>query len=192
MKTSTARSRAAKRSSQASNQKIKSKPTASKQAEDGQQLKVGQRAPAFTLPATDGQPVRLSQFKGTTIVLYFYPKDDTPGCTKEACSFRDAFQQIQAANAVLLGISADSVESHKKFSEKYHLPFLLLSDTDRRVVQAYGVWKERSLYGRKFMGIERTTFIIDQKGNIAKIFPKVKVESHVDEVLQALQELAQK
>ncbi|RMH37217.1 MAG: thioredoxin-dependent thiol peroxidase [Nitrospirae bacterium] len=165
-------------------------PKGSSRSPHGRQLKVGQRAPAFALPGTHGQTVRLSQLKGKNVVLYFYPKDDTPGCTKEACVFRDAFQHIQAANAVLLGVSADSVESHEKFSKKYNLPFPLLSDTDKRVVQAYGVWKERSLYGRKFMGIERTTFIIDTKGHIAKIFPKVKVESHVGEVLQALQGLA--
>lgn len=152
-------------------------------------LKVGRRAPAFSLPDAHGQKVRLSQFKGKKVVLYFYPKDDTPGCTREACSFRDAIDQIQAAGAVVLGMSADSVESHKKFSDKYHLPFPLLSDTDKTVLKAYGVWKEKSLYGRKFMGIERTTVIIDEKGKIAKVFPKVKVDSHVTEVLHALREM---
>ena len=151
------------------------------------ELKVGQNAPAFTLQDENGQKVSLSNFKGKKVVLYFYPKDDTPGCTKEACSFRDGIDEIRDSGAVVLGVSADSVGSHKKFSEKFDLNFPLLSDVDKKMLQAYRVWKEKSLYGRKFMGIERTTFIIDERGKIATIFPKVKVESHLDDVLSELE-----
>ncbi|RMH05666.1 MAG: thioredoxin-dependent thiol peroxidase [Nitrospirae bacterium] len=151
------------------------------------QLKVGQKAPTFSLPNQDGKTVRLSDYKGQKVVLYFYPKDDTPGCTKEACAFRDGLEEIQNSGAVVLGVSVDSVESHKKFAQKYGLNFPLLSDEDKRVVQAYGVWKERSLYGRKFMGVERTTFIIDREGKIQEIFPKVKVDNHLEEVLSELE-----
>ena len=150
------------------------------------QMRVGQKAPAFSLPNQDGKIVKLSDFKGKKVVLYFYPKDDTPGCTKESCAFRDGLEEIHASGAVVLGISADSVDSHKKFVKKYNLNFPLLSDEQKTVVQAYGVWKEKSLYGRKFMGIERTTFIIDEQGKLDDIFQKVKVDGHLEEVLAEL------
>ena len=149
-------------------------------------LKVGQKAPAFTLLNEKGDKVSLSDFKGKKVVLYFYPKDDTPGCTKEACDFRDGKDDIRGSRAVVLGVSADSVESHKKFSNKFNLNFPLLSDVDKKVIQAYDVWKEKSMYGRKYMGIERTTYVIDEQGKIAHVFPKVKVNSHLDEVLSEL------
>lgn len=164
--------------------KAYSRPSKAARAVD---LTIGQKAPSFTLLDDKGQKVRLSDFKGKKVVLYFYPKDDTPGCTKEACSFRDGMDDIRASQSVVLGVSADSVESHKKFSNKFNLNFPLLSDVDKKVVQAYGVWKEKSLYGRKFMGIERTTFVIDEQGKIAHVFPKVKVDSHVEDVLSELE-----
>ena len=149
-------------------------------------LKVGQQAPPFSLPNQDGKIMRLSDFKGKKVVLYFYPKDDTPGCTKESCAFRDGLDEIHASGAVVLGISGDSVDSHKKFAKKFDLNFPLLSDDQKTVLQAYGVWKEKSLYGRKFMGIERTTFIIDEQGKLDDIFQKVKVDGHLEEVLAEL------
>ena len=149
-------------------------------------LKEGNKAPAFKLKNQDGKTVSLGDFKGKKVVLYFYPKDDTSGCTKEACSFRDGFPKFGKLNAEILGVSADSVESHKKFAEKYSLPFTLLSDESKKMIEKYGVWKEKSMYGRKYMGIERTTFIIDEKGKIKKIFSKVKVGDHDKEVLEAL------
>ncbi|MCU0365042.1 MAG: thioredoxin-dependent thiol peroxidase [Ignavibacteriaceae bacterium] len=127
--------------------------------------------------------------KGKPIVLYFYPKDDTPGCTKEACNFRDEFPKFDKMKAEIIGVSIDSVESHKKFANKYKLPFYLLSDEKKEVVAKYGVWKEKNMYGKKYMGIERTTFIINSEGRISKIFPKVKVEEHNNEVMEALKEL---
>ena len=149
-------------------------------------LRVGQPAPDFRLSDDAGQPVSLADFRGKQVVLYFYPKDDTPGCTKEACSFRDGATQLRQRGAVVLGISADSVESHQRFKVKYRLNFSLLSDVETEVVRAYGVWKERSMYGRTYMGIERTTFLIDPAGKITRIFPKVSVDSHFNEVLAAL------
>ncbi len=149
-------------------------------------LKEGQTAPTFMLPDADGNMVSLKDFKGKKVVLYFYPKDDTPGCTKEACSFRDGAAELKKKKAVVLGVSPDSVKSHGKFHDKFDLNFPLLADEDKTVVQAYGVWKEKSMYGRTYMGVERTTFIIDEKGKIARIFPKVKVDDHLDEVLEAL------
>src|SRR4026208_762958 len=151
------------------------------------ELKVGQRAPDFTVLNDEGEKVKLSDLKGKKVVLYFYPKDDTPGCTKEACAFRDGIAQIKKKGAVVLGVSADSVESHQKFKKKFDLNFPLLADTEREVIEAYDVWKEKSMYGRKYMGIERTTFIIGKDGKITHIFPKVKVADHVDEVLAALE-----
>lgn len=148
----------------------------------------GKKAPDFTLPDQDGNKVKLSDFKGRYIVLYFYPKDDTPGCTKEACSFRDTFPEFNNVDAVILGVSPDSVSSHKKFAEKYKLPFRLLADEDKKVIEKYGVWKEKSMYGKKYMGVERTTFVIDPDGRIKKIFPKVKVDNHHQEVLEALKD----
>jgi peroxiredoxin Q/BCP len=150
------------------------------------ELKVGDKAPQFTLPSGDGKNVSLKEFRGKKVVLYFYPKDDTPGCTSEACSFRDNLGRVKRKGAVVLGISADSVESHKKFIKKYDLPFPLLSDESKEILKAYDVWKQKSFMGRKFMGIERTTFIIDEEGNILRIFSKVKVEGHTDDVLDAL------
>lgn len=149
-------------------------------------LKIGENAPKFTLTAGDGTNHALSDFRGKKIVLYFYPKDDTPGCTREACSFRDQWSLLRRKGTVVIGISVDPPGSHKTFAEKYDLPFLLLSDEKKKVVKAYGVWKEKSLYGKKFMGTERTTVIIDEKGKIASIFPKVRVDGHVDEVLAVL------
>jgi len=149
-------------------------------------LKVGQKAPDFTVMDDQGEKVKLADLKGKKVVLYFYPKDDTPGCTKEACAFRDGIDKIKKRGAVVLGVSADSMESHKKFKSKFDLNFPLLADSDKKMIEAYGVWKEKSMYGKKYMGIERTTFVIDEKGKIAHIFPKVKVDQHYDEVLEAL------
>lgn len=146
-------------------------------------LKEGDKAPSFSLTSDGGETVSLKEFKGKTVVLYFYPKDMTPGCTQEACDFRDHQAKYKKAKAVVLGVSKDSVERHVKFRDKYELNFPLLSDEDGKVCEAYGVWKEKSLYGRKFMGIERTTFIIGPTGKIEKIFSKVKVKGHSEEVL---------
>jgi peroxiredoxin Q/BCP len=146
----------------------------------------GQPAPDFTLSDQHGQPVTLSKLQGKPVVLYFYPKDDTPGCTKQACAFRDARADYEAAGATVLGVSPDSVASHGKFATKYELPFTLLADTDQNACEAYGVWKEKSMYGKTYMGVERTTFVIDASGRIAKVFPKVKVDGHADAVLEAI------
>jgi peroxiredoxin Q/BCP len=151
----------------------------------GGDLKVGQKAPDFTVLNDKGEKVKLSDFKGKKVVLYFYPKDDTR-CTKEACAFRDGIDRIKRKGAVVMGVSADSVESHQKFKKKFDLNFPLLADTDKKIVEAYGTWKEKSMYGRKYMGIERTTFVVDEQGKISHIFPKVKVNEHYDEVLGAL------
>src|ERR1700747_3541310 len=150
-------------------------------------LKVGQKAPDFTAMNDKGEKVKLSDLKGKKVVLYFYPKDDTPGCTKEACAFRDGIAEIKKRGAAVIGVSVDSVESHKKFINKFDLNFPLLADTDKKMVEAYKTWKEKSMYGKKYMGIERTTFIIDEQGKIAHIFPKVKVQEHYDEVIDALE-----
>lgn len=147
---------------------------------------VGDKAPDFKLATVGGSTVHLSEFKGKKVVLYFYPKDDTSGCTKEACSFQENSGQLKKKGAVVLGVSADSVESHAKFANKYDLSFPLLSDESKEVCKTYGVWKEKSLYGRKFMGIERTTFVIDEKGIIQNVFPKVKVDGHTAEILSVL------
>jgi peroxiredoxin Q/BCP len=152
-------------------------------------LNVGDMAPAFKLKNQDGKTISLSDLKGKPVVLYFYPKDDTSGCTKEACNFRDEFPKFGKIKAEIIGVSADSIESHKKFAEKYMLPFNLLSDEKKDVIEKYGVWQEKSMYGKKYMGIVRTTFIIDPEGKIGKIFPKVKVENHNKEVMEALKEL---
>jgi len=148
----------------------------------------GKKAPAFKLKNQDGKVVSLSDFKGKDVVLYFYPKDNTPGCTTEACSFRDDMPRFNGIDAVILGISPDSVESHKKFAEKFELPFNLLSDDKKEIVQKYDVWKEKNNYGKKYMGVVRTTFIIDKDGIIKKIFNKVKVDGHSEEVMNALKE----
>ena len=154
-------------------------------------LKIGSKAPDFTLPSIDGD-VRLSDFKGKTVVVYFYPKDDTPGCTAEACDFRDTLVRLKRTGAVVLGISKDSVKKHQKFAEKYDLNFPLLADEDGKTVEAYGVWVEKSMYGKKYMGIERATFLIDDNGKIAHIWNNVKVPGHVDDVLNTIKSLAKK
>ncbi len=149
-------------------------------------IEPGKPAPDFSLADQNGKKVTLSKLKGSPVVLYFYPKDDTPGCTKEACGFRDATADYKRKGAIILGVSPDSSESHAKFAKKFELPFPLLADTDHKVCEAYGVWKEKSMYGKKFMGLERTTFLIDRKGIVQKVFPRVKVDGHVTAVLQAV------
>ena len=149
-------------------------------------LTVEAHAPEFTLESAEGKKVSLKDFRGKKVVLYFYPKDMTPGCTAEACSFRDNIGAIRKRGAEVIGISADHVASHRKFVEKYELPFLLLSDPDKTVSKSYGVWRGKSLYGRIFLGIVRSTFVIDEHGKIIHIFPKVKVSGHTDEVLAVL------
>jgi peroxiredoxin Q/BCP len=150
------------------------------------ELAVGDKAPELGIPDQDGTPVRLKELKGKQVVLYFYPKDDTPGCTKESCDFRDSLAPIKKAGAVILGVSLDSQASHQKFIKKFSLPFPLLSDVEKTVAQEYGVYKEKSMYGKKYWGIERSTFVIDTDGTLKAIFRKVKVDGHVDEVLAAL------
>lgn len=152
-------------------------------------VREGQLAPDFALPSTDGSVVRLSDLRGKKVVLYFYPKDDTPGCTKEACSFRDNLGVLQSMGVVVLGVSADSVASHQKFAQKYGLNFPLLADEGAQVATLYGVWKEKKRYGRTYMGIERTTFLIDENGIVRRIFPKVKVDGHVEEIMEAIRSL---
>jgi peroxiredoxin Q/BCP len=146
-------------------------------------VKEGSKAPAFTLPDDKGKNISLKDFKGQTVILYFYPKDMTPGCTQEACDFRDSFARLKKLDAVVLGVSKDSPDRHKKFKEKEKLPFTLLSDEDGKVCALYDVWKEKSLYGKKYMGIERSTFIIGPEQKVNKIFSKVKVKGHVEEIL---------
>lgn len=150
------------------------------------ELKVGFQAPAFKVMTDEGKEVSLADFRGKKIVLYFYPKDNTPGCTRESCSFRDGLAQIKRKGAVVLGASPDSVKSHQKFKADQKLNFPLLSDAEKKLVQAYGVWKEKSLYGRTYMGVERTTVLIDEEGRISRIFPKVQVDGHFEEVLASL------
>jgi len=152
-------------------------------------LKVGDKAPAFKLKNQDGEIISLNDLKGKPVVLYFYPKDNTSGCTKEACNFRDEFPKFRKIKAEIIGVSADSVESHKKFADKYKLPFNLLSDEKKEVLEKYGVWQEKSMYGKKYMGIVRTTFVIGSDGKIKKIFPKVKVDNHNKEVMEALKKI---
>jgi thioredoxin-dependent peroxiredoxin len=149
-------------------------------------LKEGDKAPDFSALTNTGAPVSLNDFKGKPVVLYFYPKDDTPGCTKEACAFRDAYSQFKKAGAVVLGVSPDSVKSHQKFIDKFTLPFSLLSDEEKKIVNAYGVWGEKSFMGRKYMGTHRVTFLIGPDGRIAKIWSEVKPEQHATEVLEAI------
>ena len=146
-------------------------------------LKEGSKAPAFTLPDDEGKPVSLKDFKGKPVVLFFYPKDDTPGCTQEACDFRDNYTKFQKRGIAVLGLSKDKPAGKKKFKEKYGFPYPLLADEDHAVLEAYGVWKEKNMYGKKVLGIERTTVVIDAEGKIKKVFPKVKIPGHVDEVL---------
>jgi peroxiredoxin Q/BCP len=149
---------------------------------------VGDKAPAFSLEDQSGKTVKLSDFKGKQVVLYFYPKDDTPGCTREACAFRDEHSALLKAGAVVLGVSPDSEATHAKFAGKYKLPFPLLADPDHAVSEKYGAWGEKSLYGRKFMGIQRSTFLINGSGKVSRVWPKVKVDGHVDQVLEAIRE----
>jgi peroxiredoxin Q/BCP len=152
-------------------------------------LQVGHPAPEFEARDGNGATVRLGELRGRPVVVYFYPKDDTPGCTKEACGFRDEYAALQATGAVLLGVSPDDEESHRKFAAKFRLPFQLLADPGASIATAYGVWKEKNMYGRAYMGVERTTFVLDAAGVIRKIFPKVQVDGHVAEVLAALNSL---
>lgn len=150
---------------------------------------IGKPAPDFTLPSTTGESISLKQFKNKkTVVLYFYPKDETPGCTKEACAFRDINADLEKSNVVVLGVSTDSLESHRQFQEKHKLPFPLLVDEDAAVSKLYGVYKQRNLYGKKYLGIERTTFIIDRTGRIAQIYPRVKVDGHAEDVFEFVRE----
>jgi len=152
-------------------------------------VKVGDKAPDFTLPTDGGGSVTLSQLHGKAVVIYFYPKDDTSGCTAEACGFRDSFPDYGKTGATVIGISKDSIASHDKFKKKYSLPFTLGADVDGKVVESYGVWVEKSMYGRKYMGVERATFLVGRDGRIAKVWRKVKVPKHAEEVLKAVEAL---
>ena len=149
-------------------------------------LKPGDKAPEFSLTSDEGKKVSLKDLKGKKVILYFYPKDDTSGCTAEACSFRDNIKLIEKKNAVVIGVSKDNTVSHQKFKKKYSLPFTLLSDENLDMLKDYEVWKEKSMYGKKYMGIERTTYIIDEKGKIQDIFNKVKVQVHTEELLKKI------
>jgi peroxiredoxin Q/BCP len=152
----------------------------------GENLTVGMPAPDFELPSTLGRKVTLHEFRGKRVILYFYPKDDTPGCTMEACAFRDNLPRFEAKDGIVLGISLDDELSHQRFAQKYNLPFPLLSDVDAAVCRQYGVYKEKNMYGRSFWGIERTTFVVDREGKVENVFRRVKVEGHADEVLATL------
>ena len=149
-------------------------------------LEVGTKAPAFTLPDKDGNPVSLSDFAGKKVVLYFYPKDNTPGCTRQACAFAAAYEDFKTMDVVVIGVSKDSAASHQRFAEKHNLPFILLSDPALTAIQAYGVWQEKKLYGKVSMGVVRTTFLIDEEGNIAAVMPKVKPDENPAQVLALL------
>lgn len=146
-------------------------------------LSIGEKAPDFTANDQDGNPVKLSDFQGKKVVLYFYPKDDTPGCTAQACNIRDNFSKFKKANMVVLGISSDDEKSHTKFIKKYSLPFPLIADTDKTINEAYGVWQEKTTFGKTYMGTVRTTFVIDEKGVIENIIEKVKTDDHTDQIL---------
>ena len=152
-------------------------------------LKEGDKAPAFKLPSVEGGDVGLKDFAGKTVVLYFYPKDDTPGCTREACAFRDSQAALKKAGAVVLGVSPDSVESHQKFRGKYKLNFPLLADADKSVAKKYGAWGEKVMFGKKVTGMIRSTFVIDRDGVVRKVFPRVKVDGHADKVLEVVSSL---
>lgn len=151
-------------------------------------LEIGMKAPDFTLSDKDGNAVSLSDFLGKKVVLYFYPKDNTPGCSRQACAFAAAYEGFRARNVAVIGISKDSVASHQKFAQKYNLPFVLLSDPERQAIEAYGVWQEKKLYGKVSMGVVRTTFLIDELGYIAKVMPKVKPDTNAAEILACLTE----
>lgn len=146
-------------------------------------VKVGEKAPDFILPASHGEDVRLSDFRGKKVILYFYPKDMTPGCTTEACDFRDLYEAFQNINTVILGVSPDPIEKHQKFIQKHELPFILLADEDHQVAEKYGVWKLKKNFGKEYMGIERSTFLIDENGVLVREWRKVKVKGHVEETL---------
>ncbi len=152
-------------------------------------IKLGNQAPEINLPDQDGKTHKLSDYLGQWVLVYFYPKDDTPGCTAEACSLRDNLPKFANTGAVVLGVSTDSVDSHKKFADKYKLLFTLLADEDKKTVAAYGVWQEKSIYGKKYMGIARTSFLISPAGKIAKIYEQVKPEAHAEEVIEDLKQL---
>ena len=149
-------------------------------------LEVGTKAPEFTLPDKDGNPVSLTDFAGKKVVLYFYPKDNTPGCTRQACAFAGAYEEFKKSNAVVIGVSKDSVASHQKFAEKHGMPFILLSDPELTAIQAYGVWQEKKLYGKVSMGVVRSTFVINENGMIEKAMPKVKPDTNAAEILEYL------
>ena len=149
-------------------------------------MEVGTKAPEFTLPDKDGNPVSLTDFAGKKVVLYFYPKDNTPGCTRQACAFAEAYEEFKKINAVVIGVSKDSVASHQKFAEKHGLPFILLSDPELTAIQAYGVWQEKKLYGKVSMGVVRSTFVINENGMIEKAMPKVKPDTNAAEILEYL------
>ncbi len=152
-------------------------------------IEVGKKAPAFALTADDGKKLKLSDLKGSPVVLYFYPKDDTPGCTKEACAFRDRKAEMEKLGAKLLGVSPDTVESHVKFRDKYRLNFPLLADPDHAVAEKYGAWREKNMYGKKTMGIQRSTYLIDAGGKVAKVWQRVSVDGHDEQVMAAIQSL---
>ncbi len=149
-------------------------------------LEKGTKAPDFTLPDKDGNPVSLSDFRGKRVILYFYPRDNTPGCTRQACAFAESFEAFRALDAVVIGVSKDSVDSHRKFAEKYNLPFILLSDPERAAIEAYGVWQEKKNYGKVSMGVVRSAFVIDGEGVIEKVMPKVKPDTNASELLAYL------
>ena len=152
-------------------------------------IEPGSKAPAFTLLDDVGRKVKLSELKGHPVVLYFYPRDNTPGCTKQACAFRDRYAELQEMQVQLFGISTDSAESHAKFREKFELPFPLLVDADHQVSEKYGAWREKNMYGKKSMGIQRSTYLIDAEGKVAKVWKRVKVEGHDDQIVEAVREL---
>lgn len=153
---------------------------------EGTMLKVGDKAPEFSLIGDNGEKISLKDYKGKKVVLYFYPKDMTSGCTQEACDFRDSIKKFEKKNSVVIGVSPDDTKSHDKFKDKYGLPFTLLSDETKEMLNDYGVWQEKSMYGRKYMGVVRTTFIIDEKGKIKKIYDKVRVPGHIEEILKEI------
>jgi peroxiredoxin Q/BCP len=155
----------------------------------GDWIEPGEKAPPFTLTADDGSKVRLADFAGGPIVLYFYPKDDTPGCTRQACAFRDQQKELQKLGAKILGVSADDVASHEKFRDKFQLNFPLLADDDHAVAEKYGAWREKNMYGKKSMGIQRSTYLIDAAGKVAKVWKRVQVDGHDQKVLEALRQL---
>lgn len=151
-------------------------------------VEIGQMAPDLELPASNGETIKLSDFRGKNVVLYFYPKDMTPGCTTEACDFRDQHQNFEELDAIIIGVSPDPIARHEKFIEKHGLPFLLLADEEHKMAESFGVWKNKQMFGKEYMGIERSTFVIDKDGKIAKEWRKVKVKGHVDEALQFIKE----